>query len=126
MYSIEPSAPVHPLSSRVRTKNENRVKDIGPEIRLLPAPEFDVTIRVGCSLMYEATGPAWLLLNLKPRPDRNHAVVFEALSLGNQLPAEEFVDSHGNHLYPRAARGGAAMRSGTSRHCLGLFAAGQS
>src|SRR5580704_14238540 len=65
----------------------------------LVSPEFDVTLRVGCSLAYEATGPAWLLLALKPRPDRNHAVIFEALSLGNDLPAEEFTDSHGNHVY---------------------------
>jgi len=36
-------------------------------------PRFDVTVRVGCSLAYEVTGTAWLLLNLKLRPDRNHA-----------------------------------------------------
>ena len=57
---------------------------------------FDVTVRVGCSLVYEVTGEASLLLNLKLRPDRNHAVLSEALALGNNLPAEEFSDSHGN------------------------------
>jgi hypothetical protein len=41
------------------------------------SPEFDVTARVGCSLAYEATGTAMLLLNLRPRPNRNHVVVFE-------------------------------------------------
>ena len=65
----------------------------------LPTPEFDVTVRVGCSLTYEATGTAWLLLHVKPRPDRNHAVFFEALTLGDNLAAEEFTDSHGNHVY---------------------------
>src|ERR1035438_99348 len=65
----------------------------------LPTPEFDVTVRVGCSLTYETTGTAWLLLHLNPLPDRNHAVVFEALTLGDNLPAEEFTDSHGNHVY---------------------------
>lgn len=64
-----------------------------------PAPKFDVTVRVGCSLTYEVTGTAWLLLHLKPLPDRNHAVVFEALTLGNDLPAEEFTDSHGNRVH---------------------------
>src|SRR5438034_9753123 len=64
-----------------------------------PANEFDVTVRVGCSLVYEVTGTASLLLNLKLRPDRNHAVLFEALALGNNLPAEEFSDSHGNCVY---------------------------
>ena len=63
------------------------------------APTLDVTVRVGCSLAYEATGPAWLLLHMKPRPDRNHAVVFEVLTLGDNLPAEEFTDSHGNRVY---------------------------
>src|SRR5206468_11246583 len=57
---------------------------------------FDLTVRVGCSLVYEVTGTASLLLNLKLRPDRNHTVLFEALALGNNLPAEEFTDSHGN------------------------------
>jgi transglutaminase-like putative cysteine protease len=70
-----------------------------PAVNSLTEPVLDVTVRVGCSLAYEATGPAWLLLDLKPRPDRNHTVVFEALTFGNNLPAEEFTDSHGNHVY---------------------------
>jgi transglutaminase-like putative cysteine protease len=57
---------------------------------------FDLTVRVGCSLVYEVTGTASLLLNVQPRPDRNHAVIFEALTLGHNLPAEKFIDSHGN------------------------------
>jgi transglutaminase-like putative cysteine protease len=61
-----------------------------------PNIDFDVTVRVGCSLVYEVTGTASLLLNLKLRPDRNHAVLSEAMTLGNNLPAEEFSDSHGN------------------------------
>lgn len=78
----------------------------------LALPKFDVTLRVGCSLVYEATGPAWLLLHLKPLPDRNHAVVFEALSLGQDLQAEEFTDSHGNHIYRVAL----ALGSNAIRH----------
>ncbi len=62
------------------------------------SPLFDVTVRVGCSLVYEFTGSAMLLLNLRPTPNRNHEVVFEALSLGNGLPSEEFIDSHGNQV----------------------------
>ena len=62
-------------------------------------PRFELTVRVGCSLVYEVTGTAWLLLNLKLRPDCNHSVISEALALGNNLPAEEFTDSHGNHVY---------------------------
>jgi transglutaminase-like putative cysteine protease len=55
-----------------------------------------MTVRIGCSLSYEVTGSASLLLNLKPRPGRQHAVVFQALSLGDDLPYEKFTDSHGN------------------------------
>jgi len=73
--------------------------DVSTAVSPLEAPELDVTVRVGCSLSYEATGPAWLLLSLKPRPDRNHAIVFEALTFGNNLPAEEFTDSHGNQVF---------------------------
>ena len=65
----------------------------------LSSPKFDVTLRVGCSLTYEATGTAWLLMHLKPTPDRNHAIVFEALAFGHNLPAERFTDSHGNQVY---------------------------
>ena len=42
------------------------------------ARRFDLTLSVGCSLGYEVTGGASLLLNLQPRSDRSHAVVFEA------------------------------------------------
>lgn len=60
---------------------------------------FDLTLRVGCSLTYQAAGPAVLLLNLQPLPDPNHAVVFQALALGHDLPAEQFEDSHGNQVW---------------------------
>jgi transglutaminase-like putative cysteine protease len=62
-------------------------------------PQFDLTVRVGCSLAYEVTGTATLLLNVRPRSDGRHHVIAEALTLGNDLPAEEFTDSHGNHCY---------------------------
>jgi transglutaminase-like putative cysteine protease len=71
---------------------------------MLPSPTIpatlDLTVRVGCSLVYEVTGTASLLLNLKPRPDRNHVVIAEALALGlnNDLRSENFTDSHGNHV----------------------------
>ena len=65
-----------------------------------PVPkEFDATLRVGCSLAYKSTGPASLLLHVKPRVDHRHFVISEALALGNNLPAEEFMDSHGNAMY---------------------------
>ena len=66
---------------------------------IIPPPVFDITVRVGCSLAYNATGTASLLLKLKPRANRNHAVAFEALTLGDNMPAEEFKDSHGNAVW---------------------------
>lgn len=62
-------------------------------------PLFDLTLRVGCSLAYETKGTASLLLNVQPRRDRHHAVVFQALTLGNNLPAEAFKDTHGNRIW---------------------------
>lgn len=69
-------------------------------------PVFDVTIRVGCHLVYESTGPSTLLLNVQPLRDRQHLVVEESLSMGSDLPVEEFVDSHGNHVYRLSLRPG--------------------
>ncbi len=58
----------------------------------------DITVRVGCSLTYEATGSASLILNLQLAPDPHQTVLFEALALGDDLASEEFVDSHGNRV----------------------------
>jgi len=73
--------------------------------------DFDLTVRVGCSLAYEVTGTAWLLLSVRPRPDGRHAVLAEALTLGDRLPADEFMDGHGNRfLRVRLAPGGNLFR----------------
>ena len=63
-------------------------------------PTLDITVRVGCSLVYEVTGTATLLLNLRPRPDRNHVVLAEAMVLGlnDNLLRDDFADSHGNNV----------------------------
>ncbi len=63
-------------------------------------PEYDVTLRVGCHLVYEALGSSTLLLNIRPLRDRNHLVISESFSLGGADQAvDEFSDSHGNHVY---------------------------
>jgi transglutaminase-like putative cysteine protease len=71
------------------------------------SPLFDITLRVGCHLVYEVASRATLLLNVQPLRDRQHLVLSENLSLGPNLPAEEFVDSHGNHVYRLDLRPGA-------------------
>ena len=69
-------------------------------------PPFDITVRVGCSLVYEVTGEASLLLSVKIHPDGECSVVSEALTLGDDLPASEFTDSHGNRVFRVALASG--------------------
>ncbi len=61
-------------------------------------PPLDLTVRVGCSLAYEVTGTASVLLNVQPRAAWNGAIVFEALTLGDNLPSSDFTDHHGNRI----------------------------
>jgi len=75
---------------------------IEPAGRISP---LDVTLRVGCHLVYEVTGTSTLLLNVQPLRDRQHMIIAESLSLGD-LPVEEYVDSHGNHVYRSVLRHG--------------------
>ena len=62
-------------------------------------PHLDLTVRVGCSLVYEATGKSCVLLNVKPRIDGRHHVLAEGLTLGDDLHSDEFTDSHGNAYF---------------------------
>ncbi len=109
-----------------------RVQSRGIMAQVAVPPQFDLTVRVGCSLAYEATGTATLLLNVRPRPDGRHHVIAEALTLGNELPAEEFTDGHGNHCYRVALAKGSnlfrhdaivAVSSKPDNHHLGDAAA---
>lgn len=59
----------------------------------------DLTVRVGCNLVYETSSEVPLLLNLKPRRDPRQSLQEEKLVLGHNLPAEEFEDVHGNIVY---------------------------
>ena len=61
-------------------------------------PDGDITLRVGCSLAYEVTGSASLLLNLRLAPDDRRSVLYEALALGDNLDPDTFDDSHGNRV----------------------------
>lgn len=53
---------------------------------------------MGCRLVYEATGPSSLVLNLSLRPGAHHAVLTESLVLGNNLAFDEHDDFYGNHV----------------------------
>src|ERR1043165_1998084 len=60
---------------------------------------LNLTVRVGCSLAYEATVPTPVLFVLKPRLEGRVLVMQEKLSFGIGLPSYEFQDSHGNITY---------------------------
>jgi hypothetical protein len=62
-------------------------------------PKLDLTVRVGCDLVYETSSRVPVLLNLKPRMDPRQAVQSEMITFGQNLPAEEFEDRHGNIVY---------------------------
>ena len=59
---------------------------------------LDITLRVGCRLTYEATGPAALVLNMNLQPGDLHAVQNESLVLGDRLPVDTYTDFHGNRI----------------------------
>lgn len=62
-------------------------------------PKLSLTVRVGCDLVYETSQPVLMLLNLKPRHDPWQSLQEEKLTLGQNLPNEEFEDMHGNIVY---------------------------
>ena len=62
-------------------------------------PQLPLFVRVGCSLVYQATATASLLLTLRPRTDPRQALHQELLSFGEGLPTEEFADGHGNIVH---------------------------
>ncbi len=60
---------------------------------------LNITVRVGCKIVYETPVPTAALFVLKPRLESNVLVVQERLSFGIGQPSSEFQDSHGNITY---------------------------
>ncbi len=61
-----------------------------------PPLKLDVTVRVGCSLVYETMSRVPVLLNVKPRVDPRQSVQSEMITFGSEIPSEQFDDSYGN------------------------------
>lgn len=59
-------------------------------------PPLNLTVRVGCNLVYETTVPTPVLFVLKPRLERQVYVMQERLSFGSAQLMSEFQDAHGN------------------------------
>ena len=60
---------------------------------------LNITVRVGCNLVYEASVPTFVLFMLRPRLEASVLVTQESVSFGIGLPSYEFQDSHGNTAY---------------------------
>ena len=60
---------------------------------------LNLTVRVGCNLVYETTVQTPVLFVLKPRLEGKVLVMQERLSFGIGLPSYEFQDSYGNITY---------------------------
>ena len=60
---------------------------------------LNITVRVGCRLVYGTSVPTPALFVLKPRLEGRVLVMQERLSFGIGQPAYEFQDSHGNITY---------------------------
>ena len=59
-------------------------------------PVSELTLRVGCNLTYDASGPANVLLNVQPDRFGPHRILAQRLMVGDQLTVPQFLDSHGN------------------------------
>jgi transglutaminase-like putative cysteine protease len=66
---------------------------------ITPTSDTRLTVRVGCLLRYTAASDTPLLLNLRPAEEPRQVVQQEKLVIGDNLPSEEFTDSHGNHIH---------------------------
>lgn len=60
---------------------------------------LDISVRVGCNVVYQTETPTPILLVLKPRIDGRQVIRQEKLSFGTSLPPHEFEDIHGNITY---------------------------
>jgi hypothetical protein len=63
------------------------------------APSLDLAVRVGCELIYDATGGTPTLVTLKPRHDALQSIRQESILFDPQLTATEFEDDHFNIVY---------------------------
>jgi len=67
---------------------------------------LDITVRIGCHIVYETAAPTPVLLILKPRIDIGQVIREERLTFGPGLSPEEFEDVHGNIVHRTTLRPG--------------------
>jgi transglutaminase-like putative cysteine protease len=59
-------------------------------------PASNLSVRVGCHIVYETPAPTPILLVLKPRHDEQQIVVQQELTFTPHVPFFHFEDAHGN------------------------------
>ena len=74
---------------------------------------LNLTVRVGCNLIYQTTVRTHALFVLRPRLEGNVLVVQEKLTFGIGQPSYEFQDSHGNITYRSTLMPGRRMCAGS-------------
>jgi transglutaminase-like putative cysteine protease len=57
---------------------------------------LNLTVRVGCHIVYETPAPTAVMLVLKPRHDEFQTVLQQELTFTPQIPFFHFEDAHGN------------------------------
>ncbi len=62
-------------------------------------PSLDLTVRIGCHIVYVTPRPTPIIMVLRPRLDGRQLVQQEKLTVNPYLPLEEFTDAHGNITY---------------------------
>jgi len=72
----------------------------------LPHPPLDISVRVGCELIYETQVSTPALLSFKPRQDHWQQIRQESVNFDPLVPATEFEDDHGNIVYRLALEPG--------------------
>ena len=59
-------------------------------------PSLNLTVRVGCHIVYETAAPTPILLVLRPRNEGNQRVRQQQLTFSPHLSSSSFEDAHGN------------------------------
>lgn len=62
----------------------------------VPGPEFELQVRVGCRLIYDAVQPVPVVLGIRPPSEAAQRIEAELMTVGDGLPMERFMDGHGN------------------------------
>ncbi|WP_269540584.1 transglutaminase-like domain-containing protein [Cerasicoccus fimbriatus] len=71
-------------------------------MEILPSihrPDLDLSVRIGCEIVYEASVPTPALITIKPRQAAHQAIRQESTTFEPILQATEFEDDHENIVY---------------------------